>query len=54
MMISSLMIVASLLVISSAELYPHTPTEFFYDSLIDHFNAKGNSATYKMRYIVNA
>ena len=42
------------MIVFGKELYPHTPTEFYYDTLIDHFAAGGNSPTFPMRYIVNA
>jgi hypothetical protein len=46
-MISKMMIVASLLAITlpsidAVKSYPHTPTEFFFTSLIDHFANGGD------------
>ena len=43
-----------LVTMATAEIYPHTPTEFYFTSKIDHFASAGNSETFQMRYIVNA
>lgn len=41
--------------ISLSYLYPHTPTEYWYNAPIDHFDNRGDlSDTFPMRYIVNA
>ena len=49
-----ILLLSSFVIVFGKELYPHTPTEFYYDTLIDHFAAGGNSPTFPMRYIVNA